>query len=585
MASTGQDRGRADGAPWPLFRGFAGFSPSWIGADLIAGVTLAAIAVPEQMATARLAGAPAQVGFFAFIAGSLAYAVFGGGRRLSAGADSTITPIFAGALAAIATTGAPHPAALAAALALIVGAVVLGAGLLRLGWIGNLLSIPVTNGFLAGIAIHIIVSQAPAALGVPAARGSLPAQILSLAGAAHAAQPAPIAIALAVIVVIVICHRLSARLPGPLIGLAGATAAALALNLPAKGLAVLGPVVGGLPRLAPPALDLANVPALTPLALLVALVVMGQTAATVRAFPDGAGAPDVDRDFIGVGAGNLLSGLFGAFPVNASPPRTAVVAESGGRSPLAGLAAAAILAAVLAFATGWLRAAPLAALSGVLLFVAGRLVRVADIAAIARASPVEGALVLATAAAIVVLPIAGGVAAGVAFSLLHGVWSNARVRVTRLRRIPNSTIWWPPVPSRPMSGQTEPGVAVLGYAAPLTFLNAESFAREMLAEASAGDGETRLVVLEAAGLVEIDYTGAQALRRVVLACRAAGRTFAVARLESVAAQEAFIRLGLQALIGEDHMFESVAEAVAALAPGQDGGLRPHSTSRIGSPES
>ena len=156
-----------DGAPngrdWrslaPLARGFAGYRPSWVGPDLLAGLTLAAIAIPEQMATARLAGLPARAGFIAFIAGSLAFAAWGATRRLSVGADSTITAIFAGALAMMATTGSTDVATLAAALAVLVGVLVASAGALRLAWIGNLLSIPVMTGFLLGVAAHIALSQ------------------------------------------------------------------------------------------------------------------------------------------------------------------------------------------------------------------------------------------------------------------------------------------------------------------------------------------------------------------------------------------------------------------------------------------
>src|SRR5579864_5707711 len=152
---------------WPLFRPLRGASFGGLGADLAAGLTLAAIAIPEQMATARLGGFAPQLGLFAFVAATLAFAAFGASRVLSAGADSTITPIFAGTLAALAAMGTPHYAALAAALALMVGAMVALAGLFRLGWVADLLSRPVITGFLAGIALHIAISQAPVILGLP----------------------------------------------------------------------------------------------------------------------------------------------------------------------------------------------------------------------------------------------------------------------------------------------------------------------------------------------------------------------------------------------------------------------------------
>src|SRR5580704_15122612 len=151
---------------WPVFRPLQGATLSGVGVDLAAGLTLAAIAIPEQMATAHLGGLAPQVGLFAFVAASVGFIAFGANRVLSAGADSTIAPIFAGTLAGLAAVGSPLYGELAAVLALMVGALVAIAGLVRLGWIADLLSRPVLTGFLAGIAVHIALSQAPAALGL-----------------------------------------------------------------------------------------------------------------------------------------------------------------------------------------------------------------------------------------------------------------------------------------------------------------------------------------------------------------------------------------------------------------------------------
>src|SRR6266436_3222400 len=166
---------------WPIFRSLASFRSSYLSGDLIAGLTLAAIAIPEQMATARLGGFSPQIGFFAFMAGSLGFAMLGSNRFLSCGADSTITPIFAGGLALLAASGSPDYQALAMALALMVGVILVAGGLFRLGGIANLLSTPVTVGFLAGISVHILVSQMPGVLGLPAPGGPMLERIATLA--------------------------------------------------------------------------------------------------------------------------------------------------------------------------------------------------------------------------------------------------------------------------------------------------------------------------------------------------------------------------------------------------------------------
>src|ERR1700735_4190469 len=162
-----------DNNRWPVLRSLQGYRLWFLTHDLVAGLTLAAIAIPEQLATARLGGFSPQIGFFAFLAGSLAFALFGSNRFLSSGADSTITPIFAGGLALLAVSGSPDYVALAGVLALLVGLVLVVGGIFRLGWIADLLSIPVTVGFLAGISVHILISQMPAILGLAAPDGAM----------------------------------------------------------------------------------------------------------------------------------------------------------------------------------------------------------------------------------------------------------------------------------------------------------------------------------------------------------------------------------------------------------------------------
>jgi MFS superfamily sulfate permease-like transporter len=532
---------------------------------MLAGATLAAVAIPEQMATARLAGFAPQFGFFAFLAGAVAFLVFGVGRQVSVGADSTVAPIFAGALAVLAASGSPHYAALAAVLALMVGVIVTLAGALRMSWIGNLLSTPITVGFLAGIAIHIIVSQAPTVLGLPSPTGDILHRVMVLFVEAPHANALALAISGGVFAIIATCHRVSARLPGPIFAVALATGIVANVHFGGDGVALLGPVSLVVPTLSFPALQFADGLHLIPLALLIAMVVMMQTATTSRAFPPAAGAPDVAGDFVGVGVGNVLAGLIGAFPINASPPRTTIVAEGGGKSQISGLTAALIVVALSAFGAGLLARTPQAALSGVLIFIACRLIRTGEVVQILSRSPTESALVATTIIGIIVFPIEVGAGMGIALSLLQGVWSSARVRISTMRQIPGTTIWWPIGGSAPPVVERIPGVIVLGFQAPLSFLNAEAFSRQFM-EAVTTDPGVKLAILEGSGIVGIDFTAAGALQTVVGSCHNAGVAFALARLESPVAQAALTRLGLRAIIGEERIFDSVAEAIDALGP-------------------
>ena len=547
---------------WPLFRSLQGYEPSALPSDLIAGLTLAAIAIPEQMATARLGGFAPQIGFFAFIMGSLGFAMLGANRFLSCGADSTITPIFAGGLALLATAGSPDYQSAAMALALLVGAMLIASGLFRLGGIANLLSVPVTVGFLAGISVHILVSQMPGVLGLPSPSGPTLQRIAELARHVGEANPYTVVIGFGVLAVVAISEKVNARIPGALIALVGATVAVIAADLERKGVAVVGTVPASLPTPSFPELAPERWVRMFLLAFLITIVVMVQTAATTRAFPSDPDKPaDVDRDFLGVGAGSLLAGLFGAFPVDASPPRTGIVSETGGKSQLAGLFAAAIILALLAFGATLLKHVPDAALGGVLLFVALRIIRFGQIAIIFRESLAEFLLIVATAAAIIVLPIEQGVGVGIILSLLHGIWSTTRARLVHFERVPGTTVWWPINPHH--AGERVADVAVVGLQAPLSFLNAASFLADVLGVLQAE--KPKLLVIEASGMPEIDFTAAQNLVELIKECGKQGVTFAVARLESLRAQDAFERFRLYEVLPREHVFHSVADAVTTLA--------------------
>jgi MFS superfamily sulfate permease-like transporter len=546
-----------------LFSSFQGWTSAYVGRDVLAGLTLAAITIPEQMATAKLGGFEPQIGFYAFIAATIGFAAFGASRVMTVGADSTITPIFAGTLAALAATGSTSLASAAVALAVFVGVMLIVGGVLKLGWIANLLSAPVTAGFLAGIAIHIVVSQLPSLFGIAKGAGDLQAQTLAIAAHLSALNPFSTAIGIAVFIIIVAAERISGRIPGALIGIVLATLAVLAFNLEGRGVAVLGVLPGGGPRLVMPALD--EVRDLLPLALIIALVIMMQTATVSHSFRDASGRePNVNRDFLGIGAGNLAAALIGTFPVNASPPRTAVVMESGSTSQLGALAAAAIVVVLVVWGSALLAHVPEAALAGVLLFVALRIVRVATMARVVRQAPVEGLLIVLTAAAVVLLPIQTGVAIGISLSLLHGIGMTTRTRPVELMRLPGTTVWWPAGPTE--QGAKHEGVLVVAFQAPLLFANAETFKRGMIDTIDACDTPPLLVVLEASGIADIDFTAAEALIEVISHCRAANIRFVVARLESVRAHTALNRFGVLAELGPDYLFHSVEEAVKTHAP-------------------
>ena len=551
-----------------LFSSFKGWTKDYLGRDMLAGLTLAAITVPEQMATAKLGGFEPQIGFYAFNGATIGFAALGASRVLTAGADSTITPIFAGTLAALATGASTSLGSVAITLAFLVGVLLIVGGILKLGWIANLLSTPVVTGFLAGIAVHIVVSQLPSLFGIAKGAGDLVSQALAITSHLSNLNPFTTAIGLGVLAIMLLAERISAHIPGALIGIALATLAVLAFDLESRGVAVLGALPGGLPRLALPAFD--HLRQLIPLAVIITLVIMMQTATVTSSFRNSTERePDIDRDFVGLGAGNLVAAFLGAFPVNASPPRTAVVVAADSRSQLSALAAAVIVLVLAVWGRALLFHVPEAALAGVLLFVAQRIVRVDTIVKIARQAPVECLLILLTATAIILLPIQTGVAIGVGISLLHGVSMAIQTHPVELRKLPGTTIWWPP--ETPGQGEGQQGVAVYAFQAPLLFANAEIFKRDMIEMIESNDPPLVLVVLEASGIAHVDFTAAQALIEIISHCRTANIRFAVARLESAKAHTALNRFGVLHTLGPDNLFHSVDEAVNRLAGSSDTG--------------
>jgi sulfate permease, SulP family len=239
--------------PW-FFASLHGYRIGRLPRDIVAGVMLAAIAIPGQLATARLAGMPPETGLYAFAAGSLAFAVFGANRFMSVAADSTIAPIFAGGVASMAAVGSQHYTELVTLLALMVGAVLVAVGLLRAGWLATLLSAPVTTGFLAGISIHIIIGELPILLGISDEPGHLLVRLFHILGRLGEANPYAFALGAGVLVVTLGTARINSKIPGALIGVVGSGVAVALFHLQTRGVSLLGVLSVQLPHLALPSL-------------------------------------------------------------------------------------------------------------------------------------------------------------------------------------------------------------------------------------------------------------------------------------------------------------------------------------------
>ena len=550
-----------------MFSSLQGYRRAWITADLLAAVTLLVIAVPEQLATSRLAGMPPITGFYAFAAGSFLFALLGSNPQMSVGADSTIAPLFAVGIARLAPAGSVHYVDLVGILAVMVGVLVAMIGLLRLGWIAELLSAPIITGFLAGVAVIIVVHQLPDLFGLPGASGSTVHRITLVVTHLGDTNGWALGIGAAVFAIVVAAERIDRRLPGALVGLIGSTVAVGALGLHAHGVTILGTLAHGAPRLGLFDVSWSAIGSVAPLAGVVALVVVSQSAATTRAFADeGHYEVDVGRDFVGVGAGNIVAGLVGSFPVNASPARTAAVASAAGRTQLTGLGAAAAVL-VLVPAAGLLKDVPLATLAAVLIFVATRIFHVRDLVAIARFDRFELGLAVVTLLTVALVGVEQGIGVAVGLAILDRTRLSARPQLHVLGRIPDTTSW-APLSSNVAAAQVPSVLAVL-FATPLWYANAVHFRAQLTDSLARALGTPRLVVLDALGMSDVDYTGSRALSAVLDELDRDHTAFAVARAGEHARQ-GLRRSGLLARIGEDHLFPSVDEAVRTLGPKSPG---------------
>ena len=528
---------------------------------MLAALALLAIAVPQQLATSRLAGMPPITGFYAFAAGTVLFALVGSNSRMSVGADSTIAPLFAVGIAHLAPVGSVHYVALVGILAVMVGLLVALVGLLRLGWIEDYLSTPIITGFLAGVAVIIVMHELPDLFGLPAASGSTVHRMTALASDLGKSNGWSLAIGAAVFLIVIAAERIDPRFPGALLGLITSTVAVAAFGLHAHGVSILGTVAHAAPRLGLTGLSWSALSSTAPLAAVVALVVVTQSAATSRAFAERGGYDvNVGRDFLGVGAGNIAAGLVGSFPVNASPAMTAVVASAGGRTRAAGLGAAAGLAALVP-AAGLLKDVPLSTLAAVLIFVATRLFRVRDLIAIARFDVFEFGLAVVTLLAVALIGVEEGIGVAVGLAILDRARRSAHTHLHVLGRISGTTSWVP-LSSDPHAVQVNHVLAVL-FAAPLWYANANQFRLQCSAALSRAPATPRVVVLDTIGMSDIDYTGSRALRRILDELDEQQIEFAVARAGR-RLREGMRRSGVLMRIGEDRFFPSVDAAVAAL---------------------
>ncbi|MHB9855464.1 SulP family inorganic anion transporter [Streptomyces krungchingensis] len=539
-----------------------GYRRSWLRGDLLAGVTVAAYLVPQVMAYAGVAGLSPVAGLWAILPALGLYALLGSSRLLSVGPEST-TALMTATVVGPLTAGSPgRYATLAAALAVTVGLLCLVARAVRLGFLADLLSRPVLIGYLAGVALIMMVDQLPKLTGAGTTGTEFFPQLWSFLGNLPDARPATVVLSAATLVFLFVVAPRFPAVPGPLLAVVLGTAAVVAFDLDHRfDVQVIGEVPSGLPGLAVP--DLGELPQLVLPALGVLLVGYTDFILTARAFADrddeGPGL-DADQEFLALGAANLGAGVVHGFPVSSSASRTALASSAGARSQAYSLVAGAVVLAVLLLLSPLLTRTPSAVLGALVVYAAIRMIDLAGFRRLASFRRRELMLALGCLAGVLALDILYGVLVAVGLSVAELLTRVARPHDAVEGLVPGMA-GMHDVDDYPQA-RTVPGLLVYRYDSPLFFANAEDFRRRALAAVDEQTEPVRWFVLNTEANVEVDITALDAVDAVRRELTDRGIVFALARVKQDLLDD-LTAYGLAESVGPDLVFPTLPTAVAA----------------------
>ncbi|GAA5017985.1 SulP family inorganic anion transporter [Streptomyces siamensis] len=539
-----------------------GYRRSWLRGDLLAGVTVAAYLVPQVMAYAGVAGLSPVAGLWAILPALGLYALLGSSRLLSVGPESTTALMTATVVGPLAAGSPGRYATLAAALAVTVGLLCLVARAVRLGFLADLLSRPVLIGYLAGVALIMMVDQLPKLTGAGTTGTEFFPQLWSFLRNLPDARPATVVLSAATLVFLFVVAPRFPAVPGPLLAVVLGTAAVVAFDLDQRyGVQVIGEVPSGLPGLAVP--DLRDLPQLVLPALGVLLVGYTDFILTARAFADRADEGpglDANQEFLALGAANLGAGAVHGFPVSSSASRTALASSAGARSQAYSLVAGAVVLAVLLVLSPLLTRTPSAVLGALVVYAAIRMIDLAGFRRLASFRRRELMLALGCLAGVLALDILYGVLVAVGLSVAELLTRVARPHDAVEGLVPGMA-GMHDVDDYPQA-HTVPGLLVYRYDSPLFFANAEDFRRRALAAVDKQTEPVRWFVLNTEANVEVDITALDAVDAVRRELTDRGIVFALARVKQDLLDD-LTAYGLAQSVGPDLVFPTLPTAVAA----------------------
>ncbi|WP_330262759.1 SulP family inorganic anion transporter [Streptomyces griseorubiginosus] len=541
-----------------------GYRRAWLRGDLLAGVTVAAYLVPQVMAYAGVAGLSPVAGLWAILPALGLYALLGSSRLLSVGPESTTALMTATVVGPLAAGDPDRYATLAATLAVTVGLLCLVARVVRLGFLADLLSRPVLIGYLAGVALIMMVDQLPKLTGVRTTGTEFFPQLWSFVSHLTDAHTATVILSAAVLAFLFAVPK---NVPGPLLAFVLATAAVVVFDLDGRyGIKVIGAIPSGLPALAWP--DLGELPRLVLPALGVLIVAYTDFILTARAFHTGGPGLDANQEFLALGAANLGAGALQGFPVSSSASRTALASSAGGRSQAYSLVAGAVVLAVLLFLSPLLSRAPSAVLGALVVYAAVRMIDLAGFRRLALFRRRELLLALGCLVGVLALDILYGVLVAVGLSVAELLSRVARPH-DAIEGVVPGLAGMHDIDDYP-TARTIPGLLVYRYDSPLFFANAEDFHRRALAAVDEQTDPVRWFVLNTEANVEVDITALDAVDELRRQLTDRGVVFALARVKQDLLDD-LRAYGLADSVGPDLIFPTLPTAVAAYRRGLDTG--------------
>ena len=541
----------------PILGWLPTYQPSWLRGDLLAGVATAAVVIPQAMAYAALAGLPVEVGLYASLTPMVVYALLGTSRVLSVSVTSTISLLTASVLAATVPTTDPGETLIAAGtLALMVGLLLILAGIFRLGFLANFISAPVLAGFKAGIGVVILVGQIGKALGFSVPKGGFVQTLLATIRGLDEANWASIFITLLVLAILVFLPRFNRRVPAALVALAAGILSAFILSRMGGDVKLVGTIPSGLPSFQIPDLNLLR--ALLPGALGIALMSFTESIASARAFAEQSDpVVDANQELLALGAANAVGGFFQAYPGGGGTSQTAVNKESGAKSQVAALATALTVALTLLVLAPLVGLIPDPALAALVLAAAAGLVKVGEFRAIGRYRSVELIWALVAFSGVMLLGVLQGILVAIALSVLMLLHAANHPPGYAVGRKPGTEIFRS-LEDHP-DDETFPGLLIMRTEGRMNFASMPN-ARDEL-QRLVVESEPQVVILECSAIPDFEYSALMLLTQTESRMAQAGITLWLVGLNP----EPFQRIRASSLgqtLGDERMFPNLPRAVS-----------------------